>query len=487
MKRIIHSSNLVNTFWNLLDVMIFPVVFLALTPFFIFKLGAEEFGLWMLINSVLASFHLMNFGLGSATQRNVARFLGRNDTARITQTINTNLSLSLIVASACVMVGFVLKEGVSHFGLFHLDDLVQGKAADLMLMASFLVSLKFIEQIFQHALKGFENFKAAAKLNLSIRFLVLTANVLWVFSGYGLYHMLATQILISLVFLLVHFQVLKRVISQYKLYLYWDRGNILDELRYGLHTWIQSVAVIISYQMDRFIVTSFFGLTALSYYSIVATIFNHIHMSFNALVPWLLPKVARLREQGTNVTALFFSARSFVLIVGIGSLLLFYSLSQALFTLWLGTELYQHIQVYIQLFLVFELFFLFTSAPYFFLNANGNQSLMTKITWTLSLLSLSGMFLGIYFLDSIEGMIYGLIAGTVVGISIENAWINKEVLNQNPAKEGMMLLFPAAFASIIVLSSNPIAVALAFVFLLFSSWYLFVKSGDFKLKVLLFG
>lgn len=487
MKKLLRSSNFINTFWNLLDVMIFPVVFLGLTPFFMREMGTEEFGLWMLINSVLASFQLMNFGLGSATQRNVARFRGRNEGQLVVQSINTNLSLAILLMGICLLVGFGLFTGVKYLNLFHLENLVKGKAADLMLMASFLVSLKFIEQIFQHALKGFENFKVAARLNLAVRFSILLANILLVLSGYGLYAMIGSHIIISLIFLFIHLLAAKKIIPQYHFYIRFEKANILDELRYGIHTWLQSVAVIITYQMDRFIITSFFGLAALSYYTIVATMFNHIHMAFNALVPWLLPKVARLREKGAEVAGLFLSARSFVLIVGIGALLLFYSLSNPIFKLWLGESIYLELAGYVRLFVVFELFFLFTSAPYFFMNANGNERLMTRITWINAIITLSCMLLGIYLFHQVEGLIYGLITGTIIGTILENTLINQHVLHQNPMKESFLIILPSSCAALIVLSSSPIVISLSFITLLISAYLLFVRSGEFNLKTLLFG
>ncbi len=487
MKRILRSSNFVNSLWNLMDVVIYPVVFLAMTPFFIRRLGEEEFGLWMLVNSVLVTFQLMNFGLGSATQRNVARFRGRNSIRQVTASINTNLSLALILILLCLLAGFILFFSIRQFNLFQLDEALKDKASMLMILASILVALKFIEQILQHALKGYEDFKTPSRIHLGVRFSILLANIALVVSGYTLLPMFISQITISLLFLVVYLSQVKRVIPGYRLYLRWNRSRVKEELRYALHTWVQSVAVILTYHMDRFIVTSFFGLAVLSYYSLVATMFNHIHMCINALIPWMLPKVARLREKGAEVVNYFLSARAFIIITGTLLLLLFYGVSRPLLTLWLGAEMYGEIDSYMQLFVLFELFFLFTSASYFFLNANGNEKLMTRITLTTSVITVAAMFSGIALFDTAEGMLYGLICGTALGIALANTVINSHILHQNPLKESLLILLPSTFAALVVIGQNPWLDLLYLAGVFVSAYLIFVRSREFNLKVLLFG
>ncbi|MDX5321748.1 MAG: oligosaccharide flippase family protein [Bacteroidota bacterium] len=487
MKTLLRSKNFLNTFWNLLDVVIYPVVFLAFTPFFIHHMGEEDFGLWMLINSVLISFQLLNFGLGSATQRNVARNMGKEDPEAVYLSINTNLSLAGLLLILCLLLGILLAFGVEYGGLFNLESHLQRKAAWLMIFASALISIKFFEQILQAALKGKEDFKLSSRISLAARFSILASNLAWVITGFGLTEMILAQMAIGILYLFIYLHFVKRSFFGYRLKFELNKANIREELTYGIHTWMQSIAVIVTYQMDRFIVTSFFGLAVLSYYSIAATMFNHIHMSFNALAPWMLPKVAHMREKGKEVIALFLSARSFTLLVAISLLLLFYGLSQPLFHLWLGAELYLKIEGFIELFILFELFFIFTSPRYYFLNANGQERLLTKLTFALSGVTLLGMFSGLFLFDSPEGMLYGLIAGTFVGILLENYVINKQVLRLNTWKESFLLLVPSILAGIIVISTNPMVMLNCSLALVTLCYLLFVRSGEFNLKLLLFG
>ncbi|TNE81188.1 MAG: lipopolysaccharide biosynthesis protein [Bacteroidetes bacterium] len=485
--KISQSNNLLNSLWNLFDVLAYPAVFLGFTPFFIERMGAEEFGLWMLVNSILVSFQLLNFGLGAATQRNVARYLGKNDRPGMWQSINTNLSLGLVLLLICMAVGGILILGVRQVGIFNLDPKLHDRMSLLLFITSILVALKFIEQIAHGALKGLENFQVPARINLVVRFSILLANIQLVSMGYDLEYLFGSNLLITFSSFFIYYIFIKKHLPGYTLQLIWEKSSIVEELKYGLHNWVQSVSVILTYQFDRFIVTSVFGLATLSYYSIVATMFNHIHMAYNSLVPWLLPKVARLREEGAELNRLFLTARSFTILAGISSLLVFQFISPALLTLWLGVDLYLKIENLVNLYCVFELFFIFTSARYFFLNGSGYERLLTRLTLQLSAITILAMLVGLWHFQTVEGLVYGLVFGTALGIWLENFIINKKVLKQSTWKEGFLLILPSILATLIIYSSG-IWITLALAGLLIVSGYLlFIRTGDFNLKVLLFG
>src|SRR6266852_2597566 len=72
-----------------------------LSPFLIRRLTTETYGLWVLIGSVVGYFGFTDFGVRSATGRQVAFYRGREDNVMVNKTINT--SLVLLAASGFVV------------------------------------------------------------------------------------------------------------------------------------------------------------------------------------------------------------------------------------------------------------------------------------------------------------------------------------------------------------------------------------------------
>src|SRR2546426_720015 len=72
-----------------------------LSPYLIHNLTTENYGLWVLIGSVVGYFGFTDFGVRIATGRLVAFYRARQDAAKINHTINT--SLALLAASGLVV------------------------------------------------------------------------------------------------------------------------------------------------------------------------------------------------------------------------------------------------------------------------------------------------------------------------------------------------------------------------------------------------
>ena len=85
--------------------------------------------------------------------------------------------------------------------------------------------------------------------------------------------------------------------SIYNFRLSFNKSHIKYEINYSVFVWFQSIAVIIAYQGDRILVSYGFGLATLSFYAIVATLFNHIHMAFGAILAWLFPQIVKSSDE----------------------------------------------------------------------------------------------------------------------------------------------------------------------------------------------
>jgi O-antigen/teichoic acid export membrane protein len=73
--------------WSLLSTIWFTGVGFLLTPFLIGRLGADSYGLFLLVTSVSGFLGVMDLGLGQATVRYVAYYCGREDLAGINRCV----------------------------------------------------------------------------------------------------------------------------------------------------------------------------------------------------------------------------------------------------------------------------------------------------------------------------------------------------------------------------------------------------------------
>ena len=464
--------------------ILYPITFLATTPFFIAHFGEQVFGLWMLLNSLLIAFQVFNFGLSTSTVRYVAQFRHLNQEQRLKIVINTNLSVSVLLFILSILLGFIISWNVKTNNLFDLPVQLRPTASIAIEITCAIIGLKFIEQIFLNAFKGLNRFDTYALVNGIIRFGTLGVNILQLFFHQSLVTMLVTNLLITVVMLLVQFFLLKKSVKGYAMRFFFRKRFLKETGQFGLLTWLQSVAVIIVFQLDKYLVITHYGPEELGRYAITATIFVNIHTVLTACVTWLIPKLIKYKNSINESRQLYMTMRAFITILGIIALSVFYIVHEPFFNLWIGAERFGKIKEYVKLFTVFEFFYLLIIAPPLYLNYSDHLRSGTLVIFLTSIFNITGILVGYFLYNSIPGILYGLIISTMAAAILVYGLMYKIVTPKKIFPE--VFVFPgfSVLASTLVLTGSHIlqfAILGGIIFLLYLA---FIKKEKFSLNAL---
>jgi len=478
------NQNIKNSIWNIIDVILYPITFLATTPFFIAHFGEQVFGLWMLLNSLLIAFQVFNFGLSTSTVRYVAQFRHLNQEQRLKIVINTNLSVSVLLFILSILLGFIISWNVKTNNLFGLPVQLRATASIAIEITCAIIGLKFIEQIFLNAFKGLNRFDTYALVNGIIRFGTLGVNILQLFFHQSLVTMLVTNLLITVVMLLVQFFLLKKSVKGYAMRFFFRKRFLKETGQFGLLTWLQSVAVIIVFQLDKYLVITHYGPEELGRYAITATIFVNIHTVLTACVTWLIPKLIKYKNSINESRQLYMTMRAFITILGIIALSVFYIVHEPFFNLWIGADRFGKIKEYVKLFTVFEFFYLLIIAPPLYLNYSDHLRSGTLVIFLTSIFNITGILVGYFLYNSIPGILYGLIISTMAAAILVYGLMYKIVAPKKIFPE--VFVFPgfSVLASTLVLTGSHIlqfAILGGIIFLLYLA---FIKKEKFSLNAL---
>lgn len=464
--------------------ILYPITFLATTPFFIAHFGEQVFGLWMLLNSLLIAFQVFNFGLSTSTVRYVAQFRHLNQEQRLKIVINTNLSVSVLLFILSILLGFIISWNVKTNNLFDLPVQLRPTASIAIEITCAIIGLKFIEQIFLNAFKGLNRFDTYALVNGIIRFGTLGVNILQLFFHQSLVTMLVTNLLITVVMLLVQFFLLKKSVKGYAMRFFFRKRFLKETGQFGLLTWLQSVAVIIVFQLDKYLVITHYGPEELGRYAITATIFVNIHTVLTACVTWLIPKLIKYKNSINESRQLYMTMRAFITILGIIALSVFYIVHEPFFNLWIGADRFGKIKEYVKLFTVFEFFYLLIIAPPLYLNYSDHLRSGTLVIFLTSIFNITGILVGYFLYNSIPGILYGLIISTMAAAILVYGLMYKIVTPKKIFPE--VFVFPgfSVLASTLVLTGSHIlqfAILGGIIFLLYLA---FIKKEKFSLNAL---
>lgn len=485
-KQLQSSKNFQNSLWNIVEVLLGPFILFITIPIFLELLGKQDYGIWMLVNTIIIVMQSLNLGLNFSTYKHVSAAIPKMDKQQISETLNTNLSLTIIISIFSLLICCLLALGIYHFEWFIDNPQIKEKLIICIFVGVAILYYKLSEQILYNVYRAFENFKYVTILTSLIKIVILSGNLLIAYFTKNIIWVLCFSASIGIIGLFINYLILHRFIPFYKFTFKLSKASIKYEISYSLFVWLQSIMVIIAYQGDRLLVSYGFGVTILSYYAIIATLFNHIHMAFAAITAWLFPQIAKNKDDNQLILDLYQNARNVSAVISIVCLSVFSILSKVIFSFWLGSENYGEIREYLKWFTIFEFFFIFTIIPNFFLNASKYERFNLKMTAMYTGLNITGMLAAYILFKDIQSILIGLTVTTILGMYIYHLQMdNKFYQSKYSFIKILLLLTPSFFGSGTAFFEDYSYKFISFILCILSIYIIFIKYDKTKFKLLI--
>lgn len=474
------SSNLQNASWNLVNILAYPVAFLATAAFFINRLGENVFGQWMLINSyVFIAVNVASFGLSNSITAYVAEAIGQKNENKLHAYINASsrllgrlMALALLLALIMVLM--------LYFDIIIFSEYFW----KILILATLLIATKFPELLYQSIFKGFEQYKLSAIFNISTRMLMLVLQFILVLKGYSLLSIFVGSLAVSLVFTAWQGFEIYRKLNGYRLVIFRALPERKQIYHFGFWNWIQTNIDVASFQLDRFLVAYFLGTATVTYYVLAATIANHLHMAFTAAVGWLLPKISLLKASLKDTRLYFHTIRAFSVGFSLLTIIGLYAVSKPLLTLWLGQDKYEKIIEFFKLFLAFEALLILSIVPKIYLNGIKSLKFITVIEFIYKSAMIVGMLAFFIVLRTAESLILGQIAALLIFIPVEYFVINRRIIKENPFRETIMTVMPSLLVALAILTPPPVWPLVFTLLATLVYWHIYLNDTYFNYHLL---
>lgn len=445
-----------------MDILLYPIVFFLSVPLFIEHLGAEAFGIWMLLNTILIGMQVFNFGLGAGILKNMAWQIGKGDRDEQINILNGSISMSLVLYLLAVAVTSTLALLIYKIGLFSIDGPIKLRASICVALTGGMVGSRFMEQVFANFYKAREDFKTAAWIGFGNRLAPLAVNLGLLFYYPNIVALVISILVCNAITTSFCFISLKKWYGPHS-FRFMVRFKS-EASRFAFVFWLQSLCMILIFQADRYLIVQYFGLATLSYYALSATLFNHLHMGFTALLGWVAPKFTKLKAQDIDVKHLYKASRDSMLVISVNALLIFHFLYPYLFPLILGQATTEAMKPYVDYFLIMELFLAPSIIPAYFLNASGHEKGYLYFLLVFSALTVSAMVLALHYHREPLAVLYVLVASNFVGMVFQNVFAESRIFPKGalfgqlykwsllPVTAGLFLLYPQKWWGILALA-----------------------------------
>jgi O-antigen/teichoic acid export membrane protein len=470
-----------NSLWNTADVLVLPMLMLLVTPFFIKKLGPAEYGIWMIVNSIIISLGIVNIGAGDAAIKFISKYNALNDKQNIKRIVASTFSLNIVITIIIIILGTILFFVIRKINFLNIDAAYMTLASGSVLLGSVVFGMKQMEQLALSIFKGFERYDTSSIMSIISKFLLLASQFTVVYYGYSLIYVFLASSIITVVVVGFDYMWVKYRIRYLSFYIKYDGSSIKEIFSFSSWSWTQSVLGIIAGHADRFVVITFAGPKFLAYYALASTIGGQIHQVITATISWAFPKVSGKTERKENLLPLYYKLQFLVITGGtiiIGFLIIF---QKQIFLTWLGAETYSNSILLIKLFLYLAFINMVSIVPYFFL-LGANLIRISAIFMFISVVLTVTMMIIFYHFAEVNGLAYGKLISSLISIPLMLLFVHYNIIEKKNLMSGFILYLPvllliAGFYIENVYSFIFVAAAIILVKLLYDKKLRFAEAG----------
>lgn len=333
-------SLLINALSNWIALAITVVVGFLMTPYIISHLGKTSFGIWILVNSIIGYYGILDLGVTSAITRYVARYAGQRNYRAINETASTALALFCALGLALAGVSFALAGPLSSF--FNVSGNNVEKFRQVVCLLGLAAGLGLPGNLLGAIIRAHERFVMANCVKIIVTLVQAGLIVLSLSRGMGLVGVAYSQLVSTLVMMILTFVVCKLLFSYFQPKLRLVSWHVLYTiLGYGAATTVLAVANIMRFNLDSFVIGKWINLPAVGVYGVsVLLIRFFLRFISTGIQKVLTPRFAFMDGNGERgqLQQLFLNSLSTAafLSFGVGTLIIVFG--KQFIVLWLGTD-----------------------------------------------------------------------------------------------------------------------------------------------------
>jgi O-antigen/teichoic acid export membrane protein len=265
-------KHVTNATYGVLDYASYPVAMLLVAPIVLRRLGASEYGLWILCASVISAGGILASGFCDAAMQRIARLrgLGKVDAAAATvRTLFTiNLASGVLFA---VLVWFTAPIAANHMASYHIGPYHITSVTECvhsLRLSGLWIVLRALESVGVIAHRAFEEYRESVQISVATRLITLASAAVLASFNYRVPSILvATGAALALgVFL--QFRGLRTYFGPVSLLPSFDRQELRLLVRPGMFVWMQSACGVVFGQLDRILLAVSLGAAALAPYAL---------------------------------------------------------------------------------------------------------------------------------------------------------------------------------------------------------------------------
>jgi len=333
------KSNLKNSVYGTLGFIFSLAITLITAPYIVHKLTPEIYGIYILFTSLMGLMSFMDLGFGQGIIKFVSEYEAKKDYESIKDVIGVSSYIYLIMGIIGAIIIFTFADKLVV--LFKVKENYKDLARYVFQLTAVGFFINFLASIFSPISMALQRYDISTKAQTTIWLFLNLSIVTLLYLGYGLKEIAIASLCFGIIRLVVYFLIFRRMLPgilprptfKYKVF--------KKVFSFSVFTAINGITGNLVLKIDKMIISSFLGTTAVTYYTIP---FIMIQMGFGLVggaTQFIFPAVASnlssldLKEK---LKGIYRKATKYAVVISLIFTTGFLILGGNLLTLWMGAD-----------------------------------------------------------------------------------------------------------------------------------------------------
>ncbi len=245
------------------------LISIVVTPLILKFLDKEEYGFYVILFQIIGYLSILDLGLGGSVTRSLASNRGEDETSKqaINKIISTSFFTYSFLGAIVIILGFCLAPFMPHY--FKMQAALSAVAIPITITLSIFIGLQFPLKVFGSIFYAHQRQLLSNTVGSCIALLNTVLPVVFLYFGQGLWSFVYTNIVCSLVSILVTLSLMRKYYPYLKVaYSFFDKSLLKQLFNFGFFLFLGSVSYQIVFFTDRFFIGSFVSLAAATVYAL---------------------------------------------------------------------------------------------------------------------------------------------------------------------------------------------------------------------------
>src|SRR2546422_5425479 len=275
-------------------------VALFLSPFIVHRLGNVAYGVWTLVNSMIAYMGLLDLGMRGAVTRFVSRYHSQGEHLESSRTVSA--AFWLRAAIGLFVVGIALVMPLIAIAMFHISPEMQMATRWTIGVAgtSFAVTLAF--GVFGGVLAALQRFDLLSGVGIG-QTLLRAGGAIWLLkTGHGIVSLAVWELIVAVLANMALTMLALRVYRELQVLIRPPDSVTLRKLwGFGSYLLLVNVCGQVVYYTDNLVVGGFVSAAAVTFFTIAGGLLEYARQVVAALGGILFSLASALEGQGQEV------------------------------------------------------------------------------------------------------------------------------------------------------------------------------------------